>query len=152
MGRHKEPTELKLLKGNPGKRDIDPDEVKPPPSMVPCPKWFDKYAKDVWNDLAPKLEKSGLLSEVDTLNFQNLCISAGIIRKAYADLKKNKTLSQETESGYRQQVPELGIINTAIKNVTSLSAKFGLSPSDRSGLVDPKAKEKRGKLASLLSR
>jgi P27 family predicted phage terminase small subunit len=151
MGRHKIPTELKVLNGNPGKRSINPDEVKPAPIADPCPKWFDKYAKAVWIEMAPKMEKYGLLTDIDTLDFQNLCVSAGIIRKAYADLKKLKVLTGTTPSGYRQQLPEVGIINSAIKNVTALSAKFGLSPADRAGLADPKAIEKRGKMSKLLS-
>ena len=151
MGRHKEPTELKLLRGNPGKRPINENEIKPAPIADPCPKWFDRYAKQVWNEMAPKMEKYGLLTDIDTLDFHNLCISAGLVRKAYAEMKKLKVLTGTTPSGYKQQIPQVGIINTAIKNVTALSAKFGLSPSDRAGLADPKAIEKKGKMSKLLS-
>jgi len=151
MGRNKKPTELKILNGNPGKRPINLNEVKPIPIADPCPKWFDRYAKAVWYEMAPKMEKYGLLTDIDTLDFINLCISVGLIRKAYADMKKLKVLTGVTPSGYRQQIPEVGIINSAIKNVTALSAKFGLSPSDRAGLSDPKAIEKKGKMSNLLS-
>jgi P27 family predicted phage terminase small subunit len=151
MGRHKKSTSLKVLSGNPGKRPIDLDEVKPAPADDPCPKWLDRYDKEVWKEIYPKLEKNGQLAETDILDFTNMCISAGLIRKAYMDMKKAKKLTETTPSGYRQQIPEIGIINTAIKNVTTLCAKFGMSPSDRSGLINPKAKEKRSKLAGLLS-
>jgi P27 family predicted phage terminase small subunit len=151
MSRNKKPTELKVLSGNPGKRQIPKDEVKPAPVADPCPKWFDKYAKEIWKELSPRLEKNGQLTEDDFLDFQALCIASGILRKAYADLKKKKTLTSTTPSGYEQQRPELGIISTQTKIIISLSSKFGLSPSDRAGLVNPKAGEKRSKLAGLLS-
>jgi P27 family predicted phage terminase small subunit len=151
MGRNKEPTDLKLLRGNPGKRDIDPDEYKPAPNRTPCPKYLDRYAKAVWNEYAPKLEKDGMLSEVDTLDFEALCISAGLLRKAYADLKKKKTLVMTSPTGYEQQRPEVGIINTMVQRIIGLSSKFGMSAADRSGLINPEAKRKRSKLSGLLS-
>lgn len=151
MGRHKKPTELKVLAGNPGKRHIELDEVKPAPAVDACPKWLDRHAKEVWRETYSRLEKNGQITESDILDFTNLCISAGMIRKAYAGMKKAKNLTETTPSGYRQQIPEIGIINSAIKNVTTLCAKFGMSPADRAGLINPKAKEKRSKLAGLLS-
>ena len=151
MGRNKIPTDLKVLMGNPGKRLIDPDEVKPAPVADPCPKWLDRYSKEVWHQLAPRLERNGQLTEDDFLDFTNLCMKAGEIRRAYQELKKKKTLTSTTPSGYEQQRAEIGIINSDIKIVTTLCSKFGLSPADRSGMINPKAKEKRSKMAGTLS-
>jgi P27 family predicted phage terminase small subunit len=151
MGRHKKPTELKVLAGNPGKRPINIDEVKPAPVSDTCPEWLDNYSKEVWQTYVPRLEKNGLLTEVDYLNFTDLCIQAGMLRKAYEDLQKKRTLVMKTESGYQQQRPEIGIISSCIKNITSISAKFGMSASDRAGLVNPEAGKKRSKFAGLLS-
>jgi P27 family predicted phage terminase small subunit len=151
MGRSKEPTDLKILRGNPGKRPIGENEVKPLPIIGECPIWLDMYAKEVWKEFSPKLDKLGLLTEADFLDFQNLCIQAGMLRRAYEDLEKKRTLVMETPSGYQQQRPEIGIINSCTKNITSLCSKFGMSPADRSGIVNPKATEKKSKMASLLS-
>lgn len=151
MGRNKEPTEIKVLRGNPGKRKIDSDEVKPRPLVGECPSWLNSYAKEVWNEYSPKLERLGLLTEADFLDFQNLCIQAGMLRKAYEDLERKKTLVMKAPSGYQQQRPEIGIINTCTKNITSLCSKFGMSPSDRAGLSSPEASKKRSKLSGLLS-
>jgi P27 family predicted phage terminase small subunit len=150
-GRPKKPTSLKLLEGNPGKRPLPTDEVMPEPVADPCPKWFDRYAKQVWQELASRLEDIGLLTKVDSIDFQSLCISVGILRKAYQDLKKLKKLTFETDKGYRQQVPEIGIISSSIKTITTLAAKFGLSPADRVGLVSPKASEKQSEFEKTLS-
>ena len=43
------PTELKLLRGNPGKQKIDPNEVKPPSDNVLCPDWIKGKARGLLN-------------------------------------------------------------------------------------------------------
>ena len=42
--------------------------------------------------------------------------------------------------------------NKAITLVTTLSAKFGMSPSDRAGLIDPKSQKQESEMATLLSK
>jgi P27 family predicted phage terminase small subunit len=150
-GTRKKPTNLKLLEGNPGKRPIDINEVKPMPIADPCPDWLSEYAKQTWHDYAPRLEKLGLLTDIDMLDFQNLCIQAGMLRQAYENLKKYSTLTMTTQTGYEQQRAEVGIVTSCTKSIVTLAARFGMSPSDRVGLVDPKAGEKKTKLSGLLS-
>lgn len=52
----KKPTVLRLLEGNPGKRPIPEDEVKPIPIATSCPDWINENAKEVWIEYAEKLE------------------------------------------------------------------------------------------------
>lgn len=154
-GPKKEPTALKVLKGNPGKRPIESDEVKLAPSFMNCPDYLDDYAKEVWNDLVPKLEKYGLFTEVDYIEFTNLCVLVSVVRQAYDIIRKKpktKRLTFENVNTGNDQVrAELQIISNNVKIISQLSAKFGLSPSDRSGLTTPKSQEKSSKLKSLLS-
>ena len=150
-----EPTVLKILKGNPSKTPLTPNEVKPAPSFMDCPEWLDDYAKEVWGDLVPKLEKYGLFTEVDYIEFTNLCILVSVVRQAYDILKKKPKTKRLTfvniNTGNDQVRAELQIISNNVRIISQLAAKFGLSPSDRSGLTTPKSQEKSSKLEGLLS-
>lgn len=136
------PTNLKLIQGNPGKRALNKDEPKPRPIPPKCPSWLNKDAKRIWKELAPKLEPLGLLTEVDSLDFQNLCLAAAQLKQAQKVLdEKGLIMEVETRSGgiYYQQRPEVSIVHKNMELVNKLSAKFGLSPADRVGLgVKPK--------------
>jgi P27 family predicted phage terminase small subunit len=150
MARPKKPTNLKVLEGNPGKRDIPKNEVKPKPVANKCPSWLPDEAKAIWAEYAPKLERLGLFTEVDGIDFQNLCISAAEVRMHTEALMQNG-YTTETPQGFIVQRPEVAMRNKAILMVTTLSAKFGMSPSDRAGLTIPEQEKGKSKMSGLLS-
>jgi P27 family predicted phage terminase small subunit len=148
-GRPRKPTELKVLEGNPGKRPIPINEIKPVPKSIKCPEWLDEYAKAVWNEYGPKLEKLGLFTEIDGLDFINLCIAAGDVRLHTETLTRSGHILISPQ-GFEMQRPEVSMRNSAIKIITTISGKFGLSPSDRAGLVSTKDEDKGNKMSKLL--
>lgn len=150
MARPKKPTNLKVLEGNPGKRDLPKNEVKPKPVANKCPNWMSDEAKEIWAEYAPKLERLGLFTEVDGMDFQNLCIAAADVRRHTETLMSGE-YTFTTPQGYISPVPEVGMRNKAITMVTTLSAKFGMSPSDRAGLVIPEPEKDKSKMGGLLS-
>ena len=157
-GRPKEPTALKVLKGNPGKRPIN-DEVKPMPLVPKCPSWIHGYAKEEWYLLSDKLERLGLFTEIDGVAFTAYCQAYARWREAEEFLEKFSHDAEgnfngfmfKTPQGYLQQLPQVSIAQTYAKLMSVYLSKFGLSPSDRAGLIDPKAGEKKTKLSGLLS-
>jgi phage terminase small subunit len=64
-GRKPKPTHLKVLSGNPGRRPLPESEPKPQPVAPPCPDWLPEEARAKWDELAPELERLGLLTAVD---------------------------------------------------------------------------------------
>ena len=75
-GRKPDTPELQAAKGAPGKRRIS--TVKPQPLVignVRPPKWLKKSRKatEVWNDLAPRLSRLNLLSELDAVPLGRYC-------------------------------------------------------------------------------
>ena len=69
------PTALKLLEGNPGKQKLNKNEPMPKvPDVIPKPpKRLLPEAKKEWKRLAPAMVALGLLTEVDTSAFAELC-------------------------------------------------------------------------------
>jgi len=135
------PTNLKVLAGNPGKRELNMNEPKPEVEIeIPSPPSFlGTYAKKEWKRIAPVLHEVGLLTKADYAVLAGYCqcydrwiTSEKIIR---SKMKENKgKLTFETESGYVQQIPEIGISNQAMKEMRNFAKEFGLTPSSRTGI------------------
>ena len=69
-----QPTVIKQLRGNPGKRALPKGEPKPAAGRLPsAPRWLSDEAKREWKRLAPRLHAVGLLTEVDGLALAMLC-------------------------------------------------------------------------------
>src|SRR5713101_6600171 len=64
-GRKPVPTTLKLLRGNPGKRPLNPDEPQPRVEIPPCPSHLSTEAKKEWRRSAKLLAELGLLASID---------------------------------------------------------------------------------------
>ena len=116
-GRKPKPTALKKLEGNPGKRKLNTKEPMPGKGMPDCPKWLLPEAKKEWERLCVKLSEIGVLTEIDMAAFAAYCQSF------------------ETDKGYQQQTPWVGIANTNQKLMMQVASEFGLTPSARSRIM-----------------
>jgi P27 family predicted phage terminase small subunit len=158
-GAKKTPTTLKVLNGNPGKRTIPEDEVKPKPLMPKKPSFLKGEAAKEWRRIAPKLEALGLLTEIDGSALADYCVSYAhwveceIFLQQFSHDKDGKFNGAmfKTPTGYMQQLPQVSMSLRYQKEMRDALSKFGMSPSDRAGLVTPKAPEKAGKLSRTLS-
>lgn len=138
-GPTKKPPELEALHGNPGHRKITKKIQFEKPEDVPKPPVFlDGVAKKEWKRLAPKVYKLGILTDADVAVFAAYCDSYSqwvAATKAIQACKPDKNapapLTFETDKGYRQQVPEIGIANNAKKQMLAYAREFGLTPSSR---------------------
>ena len=147
-----EHNDLKLLKGNPGKQALNTDHPKPAPVAPPCPDYLQGIARETWEEWAPKLEKHGLLTELDLMEFRNLCIAEEVIQTAYRGLVDRGSGTVKTKSGFDRKAPELATLDAAIMQIHRLSDRFGLDPISRQSLVSPKSEESSSKLKRLLSK
>lgn len=139
-GRKRKPLELIKLQGNPGKRAIPKDTPQPDKlyNIPEAPNTLDRVGKEVWNYLAPKLIKCGIMTEIDVYTLENCCVALSIIRKAEKELLK-KPLVFQTKDGEGNlkavhKTPFMGIWRDALSEFDSHGAKLGLSPSDRAKL------------------
>ena len=107
-GRKPKPTALKKLEGNPGKRKLNTKEPMPGKRMPDCPKWLLPEAKMEWERLCVKLSEMGVLTEIDMAAFAAYCQSYARWKEAQEHIDSEGS-TFETDKGYQQQTPWVGI-------------------------------------------
>ena len=60
-GRKPTPTQVKILRGNPGRRPLNEGEPQPAPLAPSCPPELSPTAKDEWNRIIVELVELGLM-------------------------------------------------------------------------------------------
>jgi P27 family predicted phage terminase small subunit len=130
-------------KGHAAKRDIEGPEFAVPAGVPKPPKTMGKEGAAFWRQLAPKLHQIGLLTEVDLPLFEQLCGSWDLLQEANRNIREGK-LTTTAKSGYEQVSPWFTIRRETLKQMIQIGARFGLSPSDRTGLDVPKLKTDPG--------
>ena len=127
----RQPTALKILKGETRTERLNKNEPRPSPIMPDPPEYLTGKALGVWNDVGPKLERLGILTEIDGMAFTALCIE-------WAEYIKLRTMEGESvqtfESGAKQVAPEISISHKCLTQLLKLFGAFGLTPSDRARL------------------
>lgn len=140
MGRKPKPTALKLLEGNPGKRELNQFEPKPTDGLPICPEWLMEDAKEEWYRLAAVMNKMGILSEVDQSAFAVYCQTWARWKEAQEHID-NEGSTFETDSGQIKRNPWVAIANEWQAKLLSVCGEFGLTPSSRSRIVAANSKE-----------
>lgn len=133
-GRKPKPTAIKVLEGNPGKRNLNLREPKPEKKAPRCPNWLEPEAKKEWRRMIKQLEKLGVLTEVDMAAFAGYCQAYSRWKEAEEFITKHGTIVK-TPSGYWQQVPQVSIAQSYLKIMSRFCEQFGLTPSARSRIV-----------------
>ena len=110
-GRKPKPTAIKKLEGNPGKRKLNTKEPIPAKGMPNCPEWLMPEAKKEWERLADLMNQMGVLTEVDMAAFAAYCQSYARWKEAQEHITSEGS-TFETDKGYQQQTPWVGIANT----------------------------------------
>ena len=132
-GTKPKPTALKIVQGNPGHRKLNKHEPKPEAILPPPPEHLDDGAKFYWVELAPKLHKLKLLTDLDLTAFEMLADTYARRREARDMLKKTGLLVRTKEGNFIQS-PLVGIVHKCTAIIERLLAQFGMTPSSRSGL------------------
>ena len=149
-GPRPEPTAIKQLKGNPGKRPLNTAEPQPDKTVPVCPAWMNKHAKAEWKRIVPELERLGLLTCIDGGALEGYCQAYGQWVEAEKSLKKNG-MTFTTPNGYVQQRPEVAIAQKYLTLMKNYLSEFGLSPSSRSKLVTTPVPKNKNKLLHFLN-
>ena len=142
-GRPRLPTKLKLLRGNPGRRPIDPTEPQPEIKIPTPPEIVTGVALEEWNRITKELLDLGLVAELNRALLAGYC-------KAYADwLDAENHWETEprifkTETGYPVVNPWRAVADKAFDRMHKIATGFGLDPASMSrirGSTGPTKKE-----------
>ena len=139
-GRKPQPTAIKMIKGNPGKRPIVKDSIAPNPSIPKPPTFLDKEAKNEWSRISESLFNLQILSEIDRSALAAYCQTYCRWAKAERKIKKDGMVSVTT-NGNVIQSPYVSIANTALTLMHKYLVEFGMTPSSRSKVVTGEKKE-----------
>ena len=156
-GRRPIPTHLKLVKGNPGKREINKNEPKPAAfEKKPAPDWFDDFARQEWERRLEQLTRNKVMTEVDDGALTALCVAWSRWMKAEQALDKVARASPATHGlmiktaakkdkegkdaggGNMIQNPLVGTANKALELYLKLAVEFGMTPSSRARVTTAK--------------
>lgn len=133
-GPRDKPAELKVLQGNPGKRQLNnapkyefSEESRKPPSFL------GKYAKKEWKRILPLLERNRLITDADIIALSAYC--QAVDTWVEAEKKKREFgFIDITDKGNVIQRPEVAIANKSMELILKFGREFGLTPSSRSAL------------------
>ena len=133
-----QPTALKLLKGNPGKRPLLPDMFVPDKEAPPCPVHITGHAREHWDYICEELNRYGMLARTDMGQLALLCTTWAryveaeeMIAMAADQAPASKGWLQKRDGAGLTVAPWLRVSRDAIDQYTRLAQKFGLSPADR---------------------
>lgn len=147
----KEPTALKILKGNPCRRPLPAGEPIPEVTeRVPsAPSHIKGSALKEWKYISRKLHRLGLLTEIDVKALALYCQAYGRWADAQAVVNE-EGLTVTSPSGYVIQSPHVGIANKAMADCFKYLTSFGMTPSSRTGVTTAE-KGKKSKFTGLIS-
>lgn len=111
-------------------------EIPKPPAVL------NGEGKKKYLQIATMLIEKGTFEIGDELALAALCVNYQRWLQVEKDIKKEKELCFTTETGYRQQIPEIGIARDCMKTMLTFIREFGLTPKERAKLkimlTDPK--------------
>ena len=127
------PTQLKKLRGNPGKRALPTREPIMPPAepTEPPGELSDRVARQEWLRLEPLLRQSKTLTAADHASLVALCQQWA----RYLEANERVTSAGmviSTPSGYPVPNPYISIASKALALCIKLWSELGLTPSARS--------------------
>ena len=138
-GRPAVPTQLKILRGNPGKRKIKAGEPAPPESGIAMPEYLGPVAQSRWAVMLPILQGVRVMTRADVEALARYCDTyewwLATRAKLRADGDTYPILNDKGEVKYIAQRPEVAIAHKLAAQLHALEADFGLTPSSRTKLA-----------------
>jgi P27 family predicted phage terminase small subunit len=135
MARPPKPTALKLIGGNAGKRALPKNEPDPLylNDLTP-PEHLSDAAKKVWDDLAPKLRRANVLTELDGQILELGCNAIVMYRLATSSIGEN-ALTRSPETGNVSPNPWMIVQSMMFKQATAVLKEMGMTPTARSRVM-----------------
>lgn len=140
------PTALQALQGNPSRRPLNSAEPTYTLEAAP-PRWLTDGQREFWDQLAPMLQASKVLTAADGPALTLLCTALAEVRSAARQLHEDGRLIP-TNDGVKGH-PAATHMTAAIGHARALLAEFGMTPASRSKVI-AQAQEEEDELEKFL--
>jgi len=129
-GRKPNPTALKILHGNPGRRPLNRAEPAPPPVRdLTVPPELQGVAADEWRRLAPELHRLGLLTTIDDRALVAYCQTWARWLEAEDQIRAHGMVLTGKHGPIVS--PFVGIAARTMQALKAWLVEFGMTPSAR---------------------
>jgi len=137
-GTKPKPTAIKLLEGNPGRREL-PHNPQPPGGDMRAPAGMPLAARREWRRVVPILTRLGVASQVDRNALADYCLCVARLADAEAEIEKRGLLVDGERGKVKNPAAQLAREYRAA--VVRWAVEFGLTPSSRTRLTVDKPAE-----------
>ncbi len=131
-----QPTHLRVLRGNPGKRAINRREPSPSLATPVCPRWLRPEAKSAWRRMIPRLAGMRILTHVDQDALAAYCQIYARWKAAEEFIAQHGEVypvRDEKGNVRRMKVyPQVSIAAGLLQMLRFYQQEFGMTPSSRS--------------------
>jgi P27 family predicted phage terminase small subunit len=127
-----QPTAIRQLNGNPGRRPLNEREPKPPMGEPRMPKGLGRRARAEWRTLSEQLLQMGVLAEVDGVALGLLCTDIAELERVQGDLGRTGYLIKNPGTNRIRVNPLVQVVSDLSRRVLVGLREFGLSPASRS--------------------
>ncbi len=135
-----QPTKLRLLRGNPGKRPINTREPTLPVAAPSCPEWLSPEAKRIWKEMIPVLEQMRILTLIDRDALTAYCQNYVRWKEAAEFLDQHgdvyPTRDEFGKIKSMQQFPQVAIARNYLQILRAYQQEFGMTPSARTRIQE----------------
>lgn len=138
-GRKPQPTQLKVIRGNPGKRPLPEDEPEVDPEIPDPPPHLNEDALEEWRKITVQLYDAGILTGIDRAALASYCQAYGRWAQAERAINRmaendpnTKSLLVKSAKGNPMSNPLIGVANKAMGDMMKYAIEFGMTPSARS--------------------
>lgn len=145
-GRRPQPSRLRVLRGNPGKRPLNAREPQPAPAddsfdIPPSEVSVDPVASTEWRRVVPILRTCGLASQAERSALIALCQQWSRYLEAQTKIRDLGMIVKKPNGGLMTN-PYLFVADRALAHCHKLWQELGLTPSGRARLsalssIDP---------------
>ena len=137
-GPRPQPTKLRILRGNPGKRPIKNSEPQPSSDGIVMPPHLGPVAVARWGELLPLLQSVKVMTRADVEALARYCDTyewwLATRAKLRAEGDTYPILNDGGQVKYIAQRPEVSIAHKLAQQLRQLEQDFGLNPSARTSL------------------
>lgn len=143
-GPPRDPTKLRVLKGNPSKRPLNLLEPLPEKGVPKPPKHLGQEARKYWDHFAEILTNMDVITLADEAALCRLCETYAEVIELQLDIELEgrtyRTFSREGNLTFRTR-PEVRLLQETDRRLRGYLADFGLTPASRSKVSRSPAKD-----------